>query len=74
VNVVASTPEDVGKQAKWLHDCPKEAERIAREGRKMIDRLHRLPTRVNQFAECLRRVDNGSLRSAEFLGGSYEIQ
>lgn len=74
INVLATVPEDAGKRARWLHDRPIEAARIGMEGQKMIDRLHSLQTRIGQFAECVRRVDKASLRSAEFRAGRFEIQ
>jgi len=74
VNVLSTSPEDAGKRAKWLHDRPVEAARIAMEGQKLIDRLHSLETRIGQFAECVRRVDKASLRGAEFRGGQFEIR
>lgn len=73
-NVLATLPEDAGEKASWLHDRPIEAKRIAAAGQKLIERLHSVETRVGQFAECLRRVDSGSLRGAEFRGGRFEIQ
>jgi hypothetical protein len=74
VNVISTSPEDAGRNAKWLHDHPIEAARIAIEGQKMVARLHSLETRIGQFAECLRKVDDSSLRCAEFRSGQFEIQ
>ncbi len=74
VNVIATSAEDAGKNAKWLHDNPNEAGRIAMAGQNLIAQSHSLATRVGQFAECMRRVDNSSLRCAEFKAGKFEIQ
>ena len=74
INVLATLPEEAGEKAKWLHDRPIEAARIANEGQKLVRRLHSLETRIGQFAACVRRVDSGSLRCAEFRAGKFEIQ
>ena len=74
INVLSTLPEEAGDKARWLHDRPKEAARIAKEGQKMVQRLHSLDTRIGQFVECVRRVDAGSLRCAEFRAGKFEIQ
>jgi hypothetical protein len=74
VNVVSTLPEDTGKNARWLHDRPIEAARIAMEGQKLIALQHSLGARIGQFAQCVRRVDTASLRSAEFRDGKFEIQ
>jgi hypothetical protein len=72
-NAIATLPEDAGRDARWLRARPEAADRIAREGQAMMRRLHRVDTRVNQFAECLRRLDRDDLHHAEFVGGQYEI-
>ena len=74
VNVVATLPEDAGKNAKWLHSNPAKAERIAIEGQQLIKRAHAVETRIAQFTECLRRLDRGALRCAEFRGGEFQIE
>ena len=74
INVLSTPPEEAGQKAKWLHDRPIEAARIAKEGQKMMERLHSLKARIGQFVECVRRVDSASLRCAEFRAGKFEIQ
>ena len=74
INVVATIPEDAGKNAKWLRDNPSQAERIASEGQRLIGQVHSVEVRVKQFVECLRRLDRGTLHRAEFHGGQFEIE
>jgi len=73
INVVSTIPEDAGKQARWLRSNPPIAERIARAGQEMIIRLHKLDVRVESFAKCLRKLDQGKLNGAAFQKGQYEI-
>jgi hypothetical protein len=73
VNVISTIPEDAGKDARWLRSDRAGAERIARRGQEKVRQLHALDVRVRDFAECLRRLDKGNLRLAEFRRGRFEI-
>lgn len=72
-NVVSTAPEDAGKNGRLLKSRPGLAARIAQSGQDMIRRLHGLEVRVAEFAECLRRVDTGTLKGAQFCDGRFEI-
>ncbi len=72
-NVIVALPEDAGHAARSLANNGSLRERLTKNAWEMVGRLHSAEKRVSDLLECMKRIEKGSLKGAQFINGKYEI-
>jgi len=72
-NVVVALPEDAGRAANRLINNTPLREKLTVNAWEMVRRLHSAEKRVSDLVECMRHLEKGKLRGAQFINGQYEI-
>lgn len=72
-NAVFTSPEDAGSAAAALMQNESLRTSLTATAVETVQRLHTVPRRAADLAECLLRLQHGTLKGAQFVEGRFQI-